>query len=99
MLDTNSTTYISNVFSIKRLALRRRVLLLPVQSFHELIQQDEENYTTFAGAGKLRFTPKTVRERIQRSELKAIDAGQGYRIFKSDYKEFLESRRRRNERK
>jgi excisionase family DNA binding protein len=40
-----------------------------------------------------------VREWIQRGELKAIDAGQGYRIFRSDYEEFLESRRRRKERK
>jgi hypothetical protein len=64
MLDTNSTTYISICFSIKRLAHRRLGLLLPGQSFHEPIQQDEENYTTFAGAGKLRVTPKTVCEWI-----------------------------------
>ncbi|HEV2662687.1 MAG TPA: helix-turn-helix domain-containing protein [Ktedonobacteraceae bacterium] len=61
--------------------------------------QDEEVYTTEEVAGKLRVTPKTVREWIQRGELKAIDAGQSYRIFKSDYEEFLESRRRRKERK
>ena len=60
---------------------------------------DEEIYTTEEIAEKLRVTPKTVREWIQRGELKAIDAGQGYRIFRSDYDEFLESRRRRKGRK
>lgn len=64
-----------------------------------LMQQDEEVYTTEEVAEKLRVTPKTVREWIQRGELKAIDAGQGYRIFKSDYEAFLENRRRRKERK
>jgi excisionase family DNA binding protein len=59
----------------------------------------EEVYTTEEVAGKLRVTPKTVREWIRRGELKAIDACQGYRIFKSDYEEFLASRRRRKERK
>jgi len=63
------------------------------------MQQDEEVYTTEEVAGKLRVTPKTVREWIQRGELKAIDAGQGYRIFKRDYEEFLENRHRRKERK
>jgi excisionase family DNA binding protein len=63
------------------------------------MQQDEEIYTTDEVARKLRVTPKTVREWIQRSELKAIDAGQGYRIFKSDYEEFLVNRRKRKERK
>jgi excisionase family DNA binding protein len=63
------------------------------------MQPDEEIYTTEEVARKLRVTPKTVREWIQRSELKAIDAGQGYRIFKSDYEEFLVNRRKRKERK
>jgi excisionase family DNA binding protein len=63
------------------------------------MRQDEEVYTTEEVAVKLRVTPKTVREWIQRGELKAIDTGQGYRIFKSDYEEFLENRRRRKERK
>jgi excisionase family DNA binding protein len=65
----------------------------------KLMQLGEEVYTTEEVAEKLRVTPKTVREWIQRGELKAIDAGQGYRIFRSDYEEFLESRRRRKERK
>jgi len=65
----------------------------------ELMHPDEEIYTTEEIAEKLRVTPKTVREWIQRGELKAIDAGQGYRIFRSDYDEFLESRRRRKGRK
>ena len=59
----------------------------------------EEVYTMEEVAEKLRVTPKTVREWIQRDESKAIDAGKGYRIFKSDYEAFLASRRRRKERK
>jgi excisionase family DNA binding protein len=65
----------------------------------KLMQPGEEVYTTEEVAEKLRVTAKTVREWIQRGELKAIDAGQGYRIFKSDYENFLEGRRRRKERK
>jgi len=63
------------------------------------MQPDEEVYTTEEVAEKLRVTPKTVREWIQRGDLQAIDAGQGYRIFKKDYEAFLENRRRRKERK
>lgn len=56
---------------------------------------DDTLYTTEEVAGKLKITPKTVREYIQRGELDAIDMGQGYRIFKRDLDAFLESRRRR----
>jgi len=52
-------------------------------------------YTTGEVAEKLKITPKTVREHIQRGELEAIDMGQGYRIYKRDLDAFLESRRRR----
>ena len=52
-------------------------------------------YTTEEVAEKLKITPKTVREYIQRGELEAIDMGQGYRIYKRDLDAFLESRRRR----
>ncbi len=61
--------------------------------------QQDEVYTTEEVADKLRVTPKTVREWIQRGDLNAVDVGQGYRIFKSDYEAFLENRRRRKERK
>jgi excisionase family DNA binding protein len=56
---------------------------------------DDTLYTTEEVAGKLKITPKTVREYIQRGELEAIDMGQGYRIYKRDLDAFLESRRRR----
>jgi hypothetical protein len=59
----------------------------------------EEVYMTEEDAEKLRVTPKAVRGWIQQDELKARDADQGYRIFKSDYEEFLASRRGRKERK
>jgi excisionase family DNA binding protein len=52
-------------------------------------------YTTGEVAEKLKITPKTVREYIQRGELEAIDMGQGYRIYRRDLDAFLESRRRR----
>lgn len=55
----------------------------------------DSDYTTEEVAKKLKITPKTVREYIQRSELEAIDMGQGYRIYKRDLDAFLESRRRR----
>lgn len=64
--------------------------------------QDSEDtlYTTEEVAEKLKITPKTVREYIQRGELEAIDMGQGYRIYKRDLDAFLERRRRkRTERK
>jgi len=56
---------------------------------------DDTLYTTEEVAEKLKITPKTVREYIQRGELEAIDMGQGYRIYKRDLDPFLESRRRR----
>ena len=56
---------------------------------------DDTLYTTEEVAEKLKITPKTVREYIQRRELEAIDMGQGYRIYKRDLDAFLESRRRR----
>lgn len=56
---------------------------------------DDTLYTTEEVAKKLKITPKTVREYIQRGELEAIDMGQGYRIYKRDLNAFLESRRRR----
>lgn len=56
---------------------------------------DDTLYTTEEVAEKLKITPKTVREYIQRGELEAIDMGQGYRIYKRDLNAFLESRRRR----
>ncbi len=56
---------------------------------------DDTLYTTEEVAEKLKITPKTVREYIQRGELEAIDMGQGYRIYKRDLDTFLESRRRR----
>jgi excisionase family DNA binding protein len=56
---------------------------------------DDTLYTTEEVAKKLKITPKTVREYIQRGELEAIDMGQGYRIYKRDLDAFLESRRRR----
>ena len=56
---------------------------------------DDTLYTTEEVAEKLKLTPKTVREYIQRGELEAIDMGQGYRIYKRDLDTFLESRRRR----
>ena len=56
---------------------------------------DDTLYTTEEVAEKLKITPKTVREYIQRGELEAIDMGQGYRIYKRDLDAFLESRRRR----
>ena len=56
---------------------------------------DDTLYTTEEVAGKLKITPKTVREYIQRGELDAIDMGQGYRIYKRDLDTFLEHRRRR----
>ena len=52
-------------------------------------------YTTEEVAEKLKITPKTVREYIQRGELEAIDMGQGYRIYKRDLDAFLEHRRRK----
>ena len=59
---------------------------------------DDTLYTTEEVAEKLKITPKTVREYIQRGELEAIDMGQGYRIYKRDLDAFLERRRRRTER-
>ena len=56
---------------------------------------DDTLYTTEEVAGKLKITPKTVRQYIQRGELEAIDMGQGYRIYKRDLDAFLERRRRR----
>ena len=56
---------------------------------------DDTLYTTEEVAQKLKITPKTVREYIQRGELEAIDLGQGYRIYKRDLDVFLERRRRR----
>ncbi len=56
---------------------------------------DDTLYTTEEVAGKLKITPKTVRQYIQRGELEAIDMGQGYRIYKRDLDTFLEHRRRR----
>jgi excisionase family DNA binding protein len=56
---------------------------------------DDTLYTTEEVAGKLKITPKTVREYIQRGELEAIDMGQGYRIYKRDLDTFIEHRRRR----
>ena len=56
---------------------------------------DDTLYTTEEVAEKLKITPKTVREYIQRGELEAIDMGQGYRIYKRDLDTFLEHRRRR----
>ena len=56
---------------------------------------DDTLYTPEEVAEKLKITPKTVREYIQRGELEAIDMGQGYRIYKRDLDAFLESRRRR----
>lgn len=56
---------------------------------------DDTLYTTVEVAKKLKITPKTVREYIQRGELEAIDMGQGYRIYKRDLDAFLERRRRR----
>ena len=56
---------------------------------------DDTLYTTAEVAEKLKITPKTVREYIQRGELEAIDMGQGYRIYKRDLDAFLERRRRR----
>lgn len=56
---------------------------------------DDTLYTTEEVAERLKLTPKTVREYIQRGELEAIDMGQGYRIYKRDLDAFLESRRRR----
>jgi excisionase family DNA binding protein len=72
---------------------------LIVRSGDRPMQGDEEVYTTEEVAEKLRVTPKTVREWIQRGDLNAINAGQGCRIFKSDYGEFIGNRRRRKERK
>lgn len=59
---------------------------------------DDTLYTTEEVAEKLKITPRTVREYIQRGELEAIDMGQGYRIYKRDLDAFLEKRRRRKER-
>jgi excisionase family DNA binding protein len=56
---------------------------------------DDTLYTTEEVAEKLKITPKTVRQYIQRGELEAIDMGQGYRIYKRDLDTFLEHRRRR----
>ena len=61
---------------------------------------DDTLYTTEEVAEKLKITPKTVREYIQRGELEALDMGQGYRIYKRDLDTFLENRRhKRTERK
>ncbi len=63
------------------------------------MQDEDRLLTTEEVAERLRVTPKTVREWIQRGELEAIDAGQGYRIFKRDLDAFIERRRRRKERR
>lgn len=62
------------------------------------MDSDDILYTTGEVAKKLKITPRTVREYIQRGELEAIDMGQGYRIYKRDLDAFLEKRRRRKER-
>jgi len=54
---------------------------------------DDTLYTTEEVAEKLKITPRTVREYIQRGELDAIDMGQGYRIYKRDLDDFIERRR------
>jgi excisionase family DNA binding protein len=56
-------------------------VLISFRSYNGILSRvaitGEEVYTMEEVAEKLRVTPKTVREWIQRDESKAIDAGQG----------------------